>query len=149
MVLCSLYLQIKTCRAGLKVKFKNGTGSDVSRRLYVFGGSGWTRNFFFYKLAYRSYSSSTGPNWSDTRLGQPPSPPPPCIIHDLSYEDLLSLPVPTSTKIYTIRRSTSTCLFNDPPISIESNRLYVTCSCTDPSRYLTCRCRSTNSVSFY
>ena len=57
--------------------------------------------FFFAFLC--AYIYLRGPIGARPRVRPLGSPPPHA---SLSYEDLLSLPVPTSTKIYTIRRST-------------------------------------------
>ena len=70
--------------------------------------------FYFFIFGIHRSTAPIGARPRVRPLGSPPHA-------SWSYEDLLSLPVPTSTKIYTICRST--CLFNDPPISIESNRI--------------------------
>ena len=68
-------------------------------------------------LATVSLRWPNGPNYvaptSPTYVG-------PTVLLTLGQRSCAIWAVPTST-IYTIRRST--CLFNDPPISIESNRI--------------------------
>ena len=55
----------------------------ISVGLYVFGGCGRTRTFFFWAALFLGIHRSTGPNWSETQGQTAWVTPPPPTHHDL------------------------------------------------------------------